>query len=55
MEKRNFVTSYRTPEEGLTEKTASFDDDVIESTVSELSSKAIEEDEKSDKETFERK
>ena len=57
MEKRNFVTSYRTPAEGITEKTASFDDcdEAIGECMSELAQKASEEDEKSDKEYFEKK
>lgn len=57
MEKRNFVTSYRTPAEGITEKIASFDDcdEAIGECMSELAKKASEEDEKSDKEYFEKK
>ena len=51
MEKRNYVTSYRTPENGF-EKDASFEDDIVDEAVSELTKKAIAEDEKSDKEFY---
>ena len=52
MEKRNFVTSYRTVEYGTLEKEATFDDAVIDEVKSELTEEAIKEDEKSDKEFF---
>ena len=55
MEKRNFTTSYRTPNYGTIEKEASFDDEAIDECVSELTKKAVEEDEKSDKDLFENK
>lgn len=51
MEKRNYVTSLRTPDEGF-EKEASFEDDIVDEAVSELTKKAIAEDEKSDKEFY---
>ena len=52
MEKRNYVTSYRTPDSGF-EKDASFDDDeIVDEAVSELTKKAMSEDEKSDKEFY---
>lgn len=51
MEKRNYITSYRTPQSGM-DKEASFDDEVVDKIKSELTEKAIEEDEKSDREHF---
>ena len=55
LEKRNLVSTYRTPQSGF-DKTASIDeDDIVDEIKSEFTKKAIEEDEKSDKEYFESK
>ena len=51
MEKRNYVTSYRTPVNGM-DKEASFEDDIVDEAVSELTKKSMAEDEESDKELY---